>query len=158
MIFNGTINAPNSVVLLLANSGLMVGDSSSPLIVGQLGVSGVGASALLFGSIGGDSGPDAARLGIHVPQPHSDYLFNGCVIGGINCANTPAASSGVPAAITKAEILSSFPRDEMFAIKLLLTGWAEQDPDATLAQLLDRAGKCVALLKVSPTTSWQSCP
>ncbi len=118
----------------------------------------VGASALLFGSIGGDSGPDAARLGIHVPQPHSDYLFNGCVIGGINCANTPAASSGVPAAITKAEILSSFPRDEMFAIKLLLTGWAEQDPDATLAQLLDRAGKCVALLKVSPTTSWQSCP
>ena len=56
--FAGTLNAPDSVLLLIANQGPITGGSSAnpAIFVGGLGVSGAGSQAQLFGSVAGNSG------------------------------------------------------------------------------------------------------
>jgi hypothetical protein len=57
--------------------------------VGQLGLSGTGASAALKGSIGGVAGANAALSGRRSPGPDPAYLFNDCIIAASNCGLLP---------------------------------------------------------------------
>jgi hypothetical protein len=78
--------APSSAVLLVAGRGAIGGI----MTVGQLGLSGTGGSADLFGSIAGVTGPTAALLGLRNPGAEAAYLFNGCIIAGAFCVAQPS--------------------------------------------------------------------
>ena len=84
IVFAG-LQAPNSTVLLFADRGVVNGAMN----VGQLGLSGTGASADLNGSIGGVTGPNAALSGSRSPGPDAAYLFNGCIIAAASCSPPP---------------------------------------------------------------------
>jgi hypothetical protein len=77
--------APNSVMLLVAGRGVVGGT----MTVRELGLSGTGGSADLFGSIAGVAGPTAALLGLRNPGPEAAYLFNDCIIASAFCTAQP---------------------------------------------------------------------
>jgi filamentous hemagglutinin family protein len=77
--------APNSVVLLGAGRGAVGGT----MTVGQLGLSGTGGSADLFGSIAGVGGPTAALRGLRNPGAEATYQFNDCIIASAFCTAQP---------------------------------------------------------------------
>ena len=81
--------APSSAVLLVAGRGMVGGT----ITVGQLGLSGTGGSADLFGSIAGVTGPTAALLGLRNPGAEATYLFNDCIIAGAFCVTQPSGTA-----------------------------------------------------------------
>ncbi len=78
--------APSSAVLLVAGRGMVGGT----MTVGQLGLSGTGGSADLFGSIDGGTGSTAALLGLRDPGAEATYLFNDCIIASAFCVTQPS--------------------------------------------------------------------
>ena len=87
------LSAPNSVVLLFADQGAAMGTIQA----GQLGLSGIGSSANLRGSISGVSDPTAALLGVRDPGPAPTYVFNDCIIAAASCV--------VPSVVLPPELL-----------------------------------------------------
>ena len=77
--------APNSVVLLGAGRGAV----GATMTIGQLGMSGTGGSADLFGSIAGVGGPTAALRGLRNPGVEATYRFNDCIIASAFCTAQP---------------------------------------------------------------------
>jgi hypothetical protein len=80
--------APSSAVLMFAGRGAVGG----AMTVRQLGLSGTGGSADLFGSIAGVGGPTAALLGLRNPGPEATYLFNDCIIASAFCTAQPVST------------------------------------------------------------------
>jgi hypothetical protein len=93
MIF-GNLQAPNSTVVLFVDHGAV----SGTMAVGQLGLSGTGGSANLFGSIAGVTGQAAAPIGVRDPGPDPAYLFNNCIIALPTC--TVISPVSPPAVVT----------------------------------------------------------
>jgi len=136
--FGGTLNAPDSVLLLIANQGPITGGSSAnpAIFVGGLGVSGAGSQAQLFGSVAGNSGQTAATAAQINPLTDPAYLFNNCIIGSASCAGPPTPPEPLPlpeplpppepptlapvvleqAVVTEAAILVSIPSDTADAL------------------------------------------
>jgi hypothetical protein len=143
--FGGTLAAGNSVVLLLANKGAITGGSSgSPTItVGQLGVSGAGGSASLFGSIAGNATTTAASQGRINPGPDNNYRFNDCVIGSVTCVVLPGLTPIVPQAAQEVDVLVARP--------------SEEDIDAPLINIFDEERVCEMLLRTNPERAKEVC-
>jgi hypothetical protein len=104
MSFAG-LGASTVSLVLDAGSGSLAGTMAA----GALQVQGAGGSALLQGSVAGDSsGKAAARAGI-TPAVNPAYTFNGCVIGAAFCTgiNTLAAQNAVLGSLIVNHLLPS---------------------------------------------------
>jgi filamentous hemagglutinin family protein len=103
----GLANQPNGVFLLLPSTGsttfadllapnttlvinLGGGMASGQLALHFLVVAGSAAGQTNFdGSLGNLSGQAAAHNGVVVPVPGTNYRFNACIIGSVNCTVLP---------------------------------------------------------------------
>jgi hypothetical protein len=117
MVFGG-LQAPNSTVLIFADSGVVNGAMN----VGQLGLSGAGAIADLNGSIGGVTGSEAALSGSRSPAPDPAYLFNGCIIAAASCGPPASPPSPPPTTTVQSTPTLNLPPFEFLVV-------APQAPD-----------------------------
>ena len=176
--FAGTLNAPDSVVLLIANQGPITGGSSAnpAIVVGGLGVSGAGSQAQLFGSVAGNSGAKPLpRPPVINPLTDPAYLLNGCIIGSVACA-VPTPPEPPPGAafprgdhsllLTEGAILVSIPSDTADAllrpqpaseVDILVARPAEDDPDTPLINIFDEERLCELLLRTNPELAREVC-
>jgi filamentous hemagglutinin family protein len=138
------LQAPNSTVLLFADRGVVDGVMN----VGQLGLSGTGASADLNGSIGGVTGPTAALSGFRSPGPDPVYLFNDCIIAATNCGLPPVPVEFLvvdPQAASELAVLAVVPN--LTATVTLVTpqpvtAGEQQDPDTPVINIFDEERLC----------------
>ncbi|MGE3282893.1 MAG: beta strand repeat-containing protein [Alphaproteobacteria bacterium] len=174
--FNGTLNAEDSVVLLIANQGPITGGSSDNLTinVGELGISGRGSQAQLFGSIGGNEGEAAAAAARINPLTDPDYLFNSCIIGSAVCGPLPPPPPPPPPPevinpqlVIEAGILAAAASDTAEAllrpqpaseVDILVTRpGGEDDPDTPLVNIFDEERLCELLLRTNPELAREVC-
>ena len=143
--FGGTLTANSSIVLLLANGGAITGGSASnPAInVGQLGVSGTGGSAALFGCIGTSCTTVAAEKGRINPASDNNYRFNDCAIGSVTCIVFQPLTFIQPQAAREIDVLVARP--------------AEEDIDAPLINIFDEERVCEELLRTDPKRAREVC-
>jgi hypothetical protein len=134
----GTINTNSSVMLLLGDAGTMTGTVN----LGGLGVSGLGGSADLHGSIAGSTTQTAALRGFINPQSQNNYQFNGCAIASTSCI-VSATVPIQPQAISQIDILVARP--------------SEGDIDAPLINIFDEEQLCEKLLRTNPDAARQVC-
>jgi filamentous hemagglutinin family protein len=103
----GLANQPNSLFMLLPSTGSATfADLAAPnttLVINLGGGAASGQMALHFlvvagstagqtnfdGSLGNITGQAAAHNGVVVPVPGSNYRFNACIIGSVNCTVLP---------------------------------------------------------------------
>ena len=175
--FAGTLNAPDSVLLVIANQGPITGGSSAnpAIVVGGLGVSGAGSQAQLFGSVAGNSAQSAANSAVINPLTDPAYLLNGCIIGSVACAvPTPPEPPPAPPSLvvinslllTQGAILVSIPSDTADAllrpqpaseVDILVARPAEDDPDTPLINIFDEERLCELLLRTNPELAREVC-
>ncbi len=156
------LEAPNSVALLVANSGAI----SGKINVAQLGISGTGGSSQLFGSVAGNSTMGAAQLATIFPATLSSYFFNSCLINPVGCAQfgaidivtarpevieTIIAATAQPPQ-TQIDILLARPREFD-----LFTGRPQDDLDAPLINIFDEERLCEELRRKSPEVAREVC-
>jgi filamentous hemagglutinin family protein len=153
MVFGG-LQAPNSTVLLFTDRGVVNGAMN----VGQLGLSGAGASADLNGSIGGVTGPNAALSGSRSPGPDPAYLFNGCIIAAASCGPPTMVQSTPTINLPPFEFLVVAPQapDELSILTVVpnltatlnlvtpqpVTAREQQDPDTPVINIFDEERLC----------------
>ncbi|MCW8307684.1 filamentous hemagglutinin N-terminal domain-containing protein [Acidiphilium sp. PA] len=78
--------APNTTLVLSLGGGMASGQMALHFLV----VAGSAAGQTNFdGSLGNLSGQAAAHNGIVVPVPGTNYRFNACIIGSVNCTVLP---------------------------------------------------------------------
>jgi len=135
-----TLQATDTVLLLLANSGIITGTDVNVL---QLGVYAFGASATLSGSIGGNASTTAAETAIFFPSPSNNYRFNTCAIGSVSCVVLPSVTPIQPAPIGG------------FAV--LVAPQPEDDIDAPLTNIFDEDQLCDQLFRTSPDVARKVC-
>ncbi len=161
--FKGTLAADGSILLLLANQGAITGGSSgNPAItVKQLGVSGTGGTAALFGTIGGNSTNTAAQNSGINPRSDNDYRFNDCVIGSITCILAPGLVLIQPQAVSQVDILVARHAEDVFVIRpaedLSVATPADADIDAPLINIFDEERLCEQLLRSDPERAKEVC-
>ncbi len=137
--------APGSVALLFADGGVVNGIMQ----VSQLGLSGTGASAALFGSINGDATGTAAAQGVRNPGPESTYLFNNCIIAGTSCVLLPAAALVPPQMVSDINLALLIPFQPFstldFATSDALRPRREENPDLPVINIFDEERLCGVL-------------
>ena len=175
--FAGTLNAPDSVVLLIANQGPITGGSSAnpAIVVGGLGVSGAGSQAQLFGSVAGNSGK-AAATAAHI-NPLTDPAYSSITASSAPrpalCRRPPNRPPAPPSLVvinrlllTEAAILVSIPSDTADAllrpqpaseVDILVARPAEDDPDTPLINIFDEERLCELLLRTNPELAREVC-
>jgi hypothetical protein len=78
--------APQADILLYTQNGGIV---TGAVNIGSLTVIGTNGSASLTGVVANTTGPEAARLANIKPNPMTEYRFNSCPIGTVNCVLIP---------------------------------------------------------------------
>jgi hypothetical protein len=143
--FDGKLSAPNSTLFLLADKGTISGGSNGnpQIFVKQLGVSGQGDLAALFGEIDGNGQSTAALQGRINPFTQNEYKFNDCAIGSPTCIVLPTFTPIQPQAISEVDILFARP--------------AEEDVDAPLINIFDEERLCEQLLRRDPERAREVC-
>lgn len=88
------VEAGSSPVFMLMNGAV----ASGRLVAGRLGVQGLGGGADLSGSIAGIATGAAAQRAVPTtqatPAAQAAYLFNGCVMGALDCAGGGGSTPG----------------------------------------------------------------
>jgi hypothetical protein len=136
---NGTVNAADSVMLLFGDTSALSGTVN----VKGLGISGLGGSADLHGSIAGNSSQTAGQQGFINPRPDNNYKFNDCAIGSTSCIVFSTVVPIQPQAASQIDILLARP--------------SEDDIDAPLINIFDEEQLCERLRRTNPEAAQQVC-
>src|SRR5262249_27097434 len=165
----GNLQAPSSIVLLIAGSGAISGNIDAA----QLGISGIGGSANITGTIGGNSTQSAAQLAVIDPGISNQYLFNTCTIGAVGCGLfvdiNPITASDILTARPQIieDIVAATSQRTQSEIDILLSRPREfdrytgrpQDEDliAPLINVFDEERLCEELRRTSPEAAQEVC-
>jgi hypothetical protein len=141
--FNGVVDAAGSVTLIFAGGGAVTTLNGTNFAVAELGVSGLGGLANMFGTIGTNSSPSAASSAFINPDSSNQYRFNNCAIGSTTCIVLPTNTPIQPQAVSQLNVLISLPQ--------------EDDIDAPLINVFDEERLCEAWLRVSPEIAEKVC-
>ena len=164
------LQAGGSIVVLIGNSGAI----SGTINVGQLGISGNGASAQLFGSIGGNSTSSAAQLAVLAGGVNGQYLFNACPIGGAGCtpfSTIAVLTNNLDILTGRAEVIESIiaatAQESQTQVDILLSRPREfdrftgrpqdEDIDASIINIFDEERLCEELRLKSPEAAREVC-
>jgi filamentous hemagglutinin family protein len=143
--FDGTLNAQNSVVLLLANNGAISVSPAGGIFVKDLGLTGsVAGSAVLYGAIRGNATKAAAELGQIIPTANNNYQFNNCAIGSTTCIVLPPFVPVQPQQISQFDLLVARPAQQ-------------DDLDAPLIDIFDAERLCEELLRTGSKLAKEVC-
>jgi hypothetical protein len=141
--FGGILNAPHSVVLISSGGGAITSLSGATLNIDQLGISGVGGTANLFGCIAGNCTPSAAETSTPSPTASNNYRFNTCAIGSPTCIVLPSLTPVQPSPISSFAVLAVAPTQE--------------DIDAPLTNIFDEDQLCDRLYQSAPDIARTVC-
>jgi len=164
------LEAGGSIVVLIGNSGAI----SGTINVGQLGISGNGASAQLVGSIGGNSTSSAAQLAVLAGGINGQYLFNACPIGGAGCtpfSTIAILTNNLDILTGRAEVIESIiaatAQESQTQVDILLSRPREfdrftgrpqdEDIDASIINVFDEERLCEEMRLKSPEAAREVC-